>query len=91
MMAVALLPPLVTFGLLMGSGHETLAWGAMLLFIANFISVNLSGVATFLAQGIRPLGWREAKRAKRRSLMAMALWLLMLAVLVVIILRSQPI
>jgi len=91
MVAVALLPPLVTFGLLMGSGHETLAWGAMLLFIANFISVNLSGVATFLAQGIRPLGWREAKRAKRRSLMAMALWLLMLAVLVVIILRSQPI
>jgi uncharacterized hydrophobic protein (TIGR00341 family) len=88
MVAVALLPPLVTFGLLMGSGHESLAWGAILLFVANFISVNLSGVATFLAQGIRPLGWREAKRAKRASLMAMALWLLMLAVLVVIILRS---
>ncbi|MGC9514186.1 TIGR00341 family protein [Methanocrinis sp.] len=91
MVAVALLPPLVTFGLLMGSGHQSLAWGAMLLFIANFISVNLSGVATFLAQGIRPLGWREAKRAKRASLTAMALWLLMLAVLVAIILRSQPI
>lgn len=91
MVAVALLPPLVTFGLLMGSGHESLAWGAILLFIANFISVNLSGVATFLAQGIRPLGWREAKRAKRRSLMAMALWLLMLVVLVFIILQSQPI
>jgi uncharacterized hydrophobic protein (TIGR00341 family) len=91
MVAVALLPPLVTFGLLMGSGHESLAWGAMLLFVANFISVNLSGVATFLAQGIRPLSRPEAKRAKRASLMAMALWLLMLAVLVVIILRSQPI
>jgi uncharacterized hydrophobic protein (TIGR00341 family) len=91
MVAVALLPPLVTFGLLMGSGHESLAWGAMLLFVANFISVNLSGVATFLVQGIRPLGWREAKRAKRASLMAMALWLLMLVVLVVIIIRSQPI
>jgi len=91
MVAVALLPPLVTFGLLMGSGHQSLAWGAMLLFVANFISVNLSGVATFLAQGIRPLSWLEAKRAKRASIVAIALWLLMLAVLVVIILRSQPI
>ncbi len=91
MVAVALLPPLVTFGLLMGSGNESLAWGAMLLFVANFISVNLSGVATFLAQGIRPLGWQEAKRAKRTSIMAMALWISMLAVLLAIILRSQPI
>ncbi|HPE62824.1 MAG TPA: TIGR00341 family protein [Methanothrix sp.] len=91
MVAVALLPPLVTFGLLMGSGHESLAWGAMLLFVANFISVNLSGVATFLAQGIRPTGWRQAKMAKRTSIMAMALWVLMLAVLLAIILRWQPI
>ena len=91
MVAVALLPPLVTFGLLMGSGHESLAWGAMLLFVANFISVNLSGVATFLAQGIRPPGWREAKMAKRTSIRAMALWVAMLAVLLAIILRSHPI
>ncbi len=87
MVAVALLPPLVTFGLLMGSGHETLAWGAMLLFVTNFICVNLSGVATFLAQGIRPLGWLEAKKAKRTSMVAIFLWIVMLAVLVIIILR----
>ena len=87
MVAVALLPPLVTFGLLMGSGHEALAWGAMLLFVTNFICVNLSGVATFLAQGIRPLGWLEAKKAKRNSLVAIALWIVMLVALVVIILR----
>jgi len=86
MVAVALLPPLVAFGLLMGSGNESLAWGAMLLFIANFIAINLSGVATFLAQGIRPQRWSEAKRAKRASIAAMALWLLMLALLVYIIL-----
>jgi len=84
---VALLPPLVTFGLLMGSSHETLAWGAMLLFVTNFICVNLSGVATFLAQGIRPSGWLEAKKAKRTSLVAIVLWIFMLAALVIIILR----
>lgn len=89
MVAVALLPPLVAFGLLMGSGHESLAWGAMLLFIANFISVNLSGVATFLAQGIRPQKRADAKRAKRASILAMALWVLMLALLVYIILMYR--
>jgi uncharacterized hydrophobic protein (TIGR00341 family) len=89
MVAVALLPPLVAFGLLMGSGHESLAWGAMLLFVANFIAINLSGVATFLAQGIRPRKWSEAKRAKRASIAAMVLWLLMLALLVYIILGSR--
>ena len=89
MVAVALLPPLVAFGLLMGSGHESLAWGAMLLFIANFISVNLSGVATFLAQGIRPQKRADAKRAKRASILAMALWILMLALLVYIILMYR--
>lgn len=89
MVAVALLPPLVAFGLLMGSGHESLAWGAMLLFIANFIAINLSGVATFITQGIRPQSWSEAKRAKRASIAAMVLWLLMLALLVYIILGSK--
>ena len=89
MVAVALLPPLVAFGLLMGSGHESLAWGAMLLFIANFISVNLSGVATFLAQGIRPSKWSEARRAKRASIVAMVLWILMLALLIYIILMYR--
>ncbi|WP_316967012.1 DUF389 domain-containing protein [Candidatus Methanocrinis natronophilus] len=86
MVAVALLPPLVAFGLLMGSGNESLAWGAMLLFVANFIAINLSGVATFLAQGIRPQRWSQAKRAKRASIAAMVLWILMLAHLVYIIL-----
>lgn len=89
MVAVALLPPLVTFGLLMGSGHESLAWGAMLLFIANFISVNLSGVATFLAQGIRPQRWADAKRAKRASIVVMVIWMLMLALLIYIILMYR--
>jgi uncharacterized hydrophobic protein (TIGR00341 family) len=91
MVAVALLPPLVTFGLLMGSGHESLAIYAMLLFIINLISVNLAGVVTFLIQGIRPTGWMEAKRAKRTTYAALLLWMIMLAALVIIILISQKV
>jgi uncharacterized hydrophobic protein (TIGR00271 family) len=55
--AVALLPPLITFGLLLGSGHTSLAFGALLLFITSVICVNLAGVATFVAQGISPRTW----------------------------------
>jgi uncharacterized hydrophobic protein (TIGR00341 family) len=89
MVAVALLPPLVTFGLLVGAGQGTQAMGAMLLFLTNLICVNLSGVATFLVQGIRPLSWWEAARATSATRKAMMLWLGLLLALVAIILFSR--
>lgn len=85
MVAVALIPPLVTFGLLIGAGHFDLGFGALLLFSANVICVNLAGVVTFVAQGIRPLKWWEADRARRAVRVAVGLWLLMLGLLVVVI------
>jgi len=83
--AVSLLPPLVACGLLLGSGNESLAIGALLLFMVNIICVNLAGVATFLAQGIAPRNWWEAERAKKATLTAIAVWVLMLLVLILII------
>ncbi|NPV63364.1 MAG: TIGR00341 family protein [Methanotrichaceae archaeon] len=83
--AVALLPPLVACGLLLGSGHETLAFGALLLFLVNVICVNLAGVATFLAQGIGPRDWWEAEAAKRATFVAIAVWIVLLLVLILII------
>ena len=84
--AVALMPPLVVFGLLLGTGNYSLAFGALSLFLANLISINLAGVATFLAQGIEPRTWWEAKKAKRATLLAIAGWVLLLAILIFIIL-----
>jgi len=84
--AVALMPPLVVFGLLLGAGNYSLAFGALSLFLANLISINLAGVATFLAQGIEPRTWWEAKKAKRATLLAIAGWVLLLAILIFIIL-----
>jgi uncharacterized membrane protein len=57
MVAVAMLPPLVTSGLLLGGGQAPLAVGALSLFLMNLICVNLAGVTTFLVQGIRPATW----------------------------------
>jgi len=56
MMAVALLPPLVVFGLLLGSGHFSSAFGALLLCVANLVCVNLAGVVTFRLQGFDSIG-----------------------------------
>jgi uncharacterized hydrophobic protein (TIGR00341 family) len=89
MVAVALLPPPVTFGLLVGVGQETMAMGALLLFLTNFICVNLSGVATFLVQGIRPLTWWEAARAQKAARKALILWILLLSAFVFTIVLCQ--
>jgi len=89
MVAVALLPPLVTLGLLAGSGQWRMALGALLLFMANLICVNLAGVVTFLVQGIRPLSWWEANKAKKAVRRAIFLWIVLLTALVASILLSQ--
>jgi uncharacterized hydrophobic protein (TIGR00341 family) len=86
MVAVALLPPLVTFGLLLGDGHAALAMGALSLFLVNLICVNLAGVTTFLVQGIRPATWWEKDRARSAVRIAIGLWVLLLATLVGIML-----
>jgi uncharacterized hydrophobic protein (TIGR00341 family) len=89
MVAVALLPPLVTLGMLVGSGHWDLALGSLLLFLVNLICVNLAGVVTFLIQGVRPLSWWDANRAKRATTTAIILWTCLLALLVFLIYFSQ--
>ncbi len=83
--AVALMPPLVVFGLLLGAGYYSLALGALFLFLANLISVNLAGVVTFLAQGIEPRTWWEAKKAKQATVLAIVVWVLLLSILMIII------
>lgn len=86
MVAVALLPPLVAFGLLLGSGHATLAMGALSLSLLNLICVNLAGVTTFLVQGIRPATWWEKDRAVKATRIAIGLWVTLLAILAGLIL-----
>jgi len=82
MVAVALLPPLVIFGVLLGAGFPQLAVGAFMLLGLNVICVNLAGVATFLAQGVRPAGWWDARRARSSVRRAAAIWTGLLLLLV---------
>jgi uncharacterized hydrophobic protein (TIGR00341 family) len=67
MVAVALMPPLVCAGLLLGCGRFEPALAASLLLVTNVACVNLAAVATFSFLGVRPARWWEAERARRAT------------------------
>lgn len=89
MVAVALLPPTIALGLMVGGGHWPQAAGAGLLLATNVICVNLAGVTTFLVQRISPRTWWEAERARRGARLALITWCTVLIVLIGIILLIQ--
>ena len=91
MVAVALLPPFTAFGLLLAAGDLPRAGGALLLVATNVICINLSGVLTFAAQGLRPRTWWEADRAKKATRIAVLTWtLLLVALLGLIFVAARP-
>ncbi len=85
MVAISLLPPLVASGLLFGSGYVLYSMGSLLLFLANFASLNLAGVLTFTIQGIKPMNWWEAKKAKQYRRKSIIMWMILLLLLAVAI------
>ncbi len=85
MVAVALMPPLVAFGMLLGAGYYVLSVKALLLVITNVICVNLAGVVTFFIQGVRPRTWWEAEKAKKSARTAGLLWTALLIILLAIL------
>jgi len=85
MVAVALLPPLVVCGILLGAGQWNLAGNAALLFGANLICVNLAGVTTFLIQGVQPLWWWDKEKAHKATRRAIITWVICLLVLILLV------
>jgi len=85
MVAVALLPPLVVFGLLLGAGYYYMATGAFLLFLVNLVGINLAGVITFYVQRIRPLNTWDALKAYKITYLAMLIWVSILIILLILI------
>ncbi len=54
--AVALVPPLATIGVVLEAGRSDYAEGAALLYCANLAAIVLAGAAIFLANGLVPPG-----------------------------------
>ena len=59
--AVALLPPLASTGILLTSQEPELALRALVLFLTNFVAMVLAGAVTFAAVGVSP------SRSRRKS------------------------
>ena len=85
MVAVALMPPLVTIGLMLSIGEYNHALGAALLLTVNIVCINLSSKLVFLFRGIKPRIWLDAHKAKQSRLLYIVIWIVMLALLFVMI------
>ena len=88
--AVALFPPLVSTGLLVGMSQISVAGQAALVFFTNLIGINVSSIITFLVQGIRPGRWDESETAKRSVTIGLLIWLsVLIGCIVLIVMRSS--
>ncbi len=85
MVAVALLPPTATLGLMLGAGQYQHALGAALLLAVNIVCVNLAAKLVFLAKGIHPRTWWEKKKAQRSMVLYLLIWVITLTLLVAVI------
>jgi uncharacterized hydrophobic protein (TIGR00341 family) len=89
MVAVALLPPIVAAGLLLGAEHWTESVGAFLLFAVNVLSIKLAGALTFVLQGVTPSNWLEKEEARKTTAMGIAIWFCLLLLVTVSIILYQ--
>ncbi|MGW8310633.1 MAG: TIGR00341 family protein [Thiogranum sp.] len=81
MVAVALLPPTATLGMMLAGGRMELASGAALLLAVNIVSVNLSATLAFLAKGVRPRTWLEKRQARQSAAWVAVFWTAALLIL----------
>lgn len=81
MIGISLMPPLVTCGLLVGSGDYFLAWGALLVFLVNLACIYFAALLTFDRAGLEPLEPDKVKSAKKMARRGLAVLSLILVVL----------
>ena len=71
--AVALLPPLASAGILATTGEFELATRAVVLFLTNLIAMVLAGALTFIAVGVSPATSRKKTAAFVKSQLSLFL------------------
>ncbi len=83
MVAVALLPPAVAMGIMVGAGAWLSALGAAELFLVNVASVNLAALMVFRFRGIEPRMWLkkfEARQSRRLGFIVLGALMILLCV-----------
>lgn len=85
MVAVALLPPAVTAGIMLGAGQMGLAGEAALLLVINVVCVNLASKLVFLLKDVHPRTWVEKEQAKQAMARYLSGWAITLLILVMLL------
>lgn len=82
--AAALVPPLATVGISLTAGRFGHAFGAMLLFTANFVAISSATAVMFLILGFRPTVSQKTRQAvQARSVRAAIISLAIVSALIV--------
>jgi len=90
MVAVALLPPAATLGIMLGAGHLAMAGGAGLLLAVNIVCVNLASKIVFFLTDIHPRTWVEKEKARQAMRRYVIGWVVTLLVLLLLIYVREP-
>lgn len=89
MVAVALLPPATTIGLMLSQGNFQLAVGALILLAVNIVCVNLASKIVMMLQKISPRTWFEKEQARRARIIYVTAWVVSLTGLMILIYFRQ--
>lgn len=65
--SIALVPPLAVVGIGLSQGEWAVAWGAMLLFLTNFLSILLAGGGTLALLGLSAASTKKLHAEHRRK------------------------
>ena len=85
MVAVALLPPAATMGIMAAQQEYQHALGATLLLAVNIVCVNLSAKVVLLVRGVKPRTWLEKNKARQSVTAYIFIWAFSLALLLLLI------
>ncbi len=79
--AISLVPPLCVVGISASAGERDAAWGALLLFVTNFLSILLAGGSVLALLGLNKAAMIEVHgTARRNAFIAIAIAILVVAI-----------
>lgn len=85
MVSVALLPPAVVFGMIIGDGQWEYAVTPLLLLLVNIHAILLSAIIVFWVSGIKPVNWKEiqvANTSRIIGLISVSLVIIVLGIMI---------
>ncbi|MBM7571586.1 TIGR00341 family protein [Aquibacillus albus] len=85
MVSVALLPPAIVLGMILGSGDLSASITPLLLLLVNISSIVLSAISVFWISGIKPVEWTEiqaANTSRKYALLFVSLIVILLFIVI---------